>query len=151
LHLEILGRGTYQDEVARFPARDSGMSERIHFPGYIDPADYPTRLASFDMVIFLVPGSDGTCRAAREALACGVPVISSQRGLLPSLIPETGGLLLADEKPETLTQAILSLAENSSLRQRLAQGAKKYAESVSDVNLHIDGLMADLKPFLATS
>ena len=149
LHLEILGRGTHQDEVARIPATNSGLANRIHLPGYIEPSAYPARLASFDMVVFLVPGSDGTCRAAREALACGVPVIASRRGLLPELIPDSGGVLLEDERGETLTKAILKLAEDDQLRQNLGAGAIKYSQEVFDVKLHVRTLLDDLDHSLA--
>ncbi len=151
LHLKILGRGTHQEEVARIPARESGMNDRIHFAGYIDPQFYPDHLCSFDMMLFLVPGSDGTCRAAREALACGVPVISSRRGLLPDLIPAAGGLLLPDERTETLTDAILTVSQDRDMRKNLALGAKNHAEAVFDQKLHIRPLLDDLELNLTAS
>ena len=151
LQLEILGRGTHQDEVARIPARNSGLEDRIHFAGYIDPEFYPTHLSSFDMLLLLVPGSDGTCRAAREALACGVPVIASRIGLLPDLIPPEGGLLLENEETETLTRAILTLAGDPLLRQKLSLGARNHARAVFDKKLHIKHLLDDLELTLTTS
>ena len=150
LHLEILGRGSRQVQLAQNPARDSGFGDRIHFPGYIEPSSYPLHLAGFDMVVFLVPGSDGTCRAAREAMACGVPVIASRRGLLPELIPTTGGYLLEDERDETLTRAILTLAGDENLRRNLADGAEKYSREVFDVKLHARALLDDLDHSLAS-
>ncbi len=132
LQMEILGRGTHQDEVARIPARETGLGERIRFPGYISPDRYPLHLRQLDLLVFLVPGSDGTCRAAREALASGVPVISSRRGLLPDLIPEQGGSLLADEEPETLCRVLLELAQNPQLRQNKSRIARKYASEQFD-------------------
>lgn len=128
LHLEILGRGTHQTEVAKSPASMSPYSDRIHFPGYISPEDYPDRLAQFDLLVFLVPGSDGTCRAAREALACGIPVISSRRGLLPELIPSNGGILLKDESPRSISEAILLLAQNTVLRREMGSEAYQFTQ-----------------------
>ncbi len=132
LQLEILGRGTHQDEVARIPARETGLGERIRFPGYISPDRYPQQLRQLDLLVFLVPGSDGTCRAAREALASGVPVISTRRGLLPDLIPDHGGALLADEEPETLCRVLLELAQDPQLRQNKSRDARKYASEHFD-------------------
>ena len=129
LHLHILGRGTHQEEVAKKPARQSGFDDRIHFPGYLDSKLYPGQLARLDMLIFLVPGSDGTCRAAREAMASGVPVIASRRGLLPELIPPKAGLLLEDDSPEAISRAILKLSQETGLRRDLATGGRAYAES----------------------
>ena len=129
LNLHIFGRGTHQDEVAKIPARESGFADRIHFPGYLDSNQYPGHLSKMDLLIFLVPGSDGTCRAAREAMASGVPVIASRRGLIPELIPSTAGLLLDDDSPETISRAILQLSRETGLRRDLAAGGRAYTES----------------------
>ena len=133
LHLVVLGRGTRQEQVAKKPATQSGVSEQIHFPGYIEPAEYPAILPNFDALIFLVPGSDGTCRAVREAQACGVPLITSSRGLLPELMaPGESGLLLSDDAPDQLAEAIPSLRADPPRRAALARGAIAYARERFD-------------------
>ena len=128
LHLVILGRGTHQVEVAHEPAAQSGVGDQIHFPGYVDPARYPQQLPAFDTQLFLVPGSDGTCRAMREAQASGVPVITSSRGLLPHLMaPEESGLLLPEDSPDAIAEAIARLREEPELQKKLAEGARAFA------------------------
>ncbi|MEE8142857.1 MAG: glycosyltransferase family 4 protein [Planctomycetota bacterium] len=128
LHLVILGRGTQQEKVAKEPARRSVVPDQIHFPGYISAESYPAALSSFDALIFLVPGSDGTCRAAREALACGVPVISSRRGMLPEYTcHRENGLLLADESPKAIASAIRELRDDGELRHTLSETAREGA------------------------
>lgn len=128
LHLVVLGRGTHQVKVAHEPAERSGVGDQIHFPGYIDPSEYPAVLPAFDAVLFLVPGSDGTCRAAREAQASGVPVIVASRGLLPELLsPDESGLLLERDEPDDIAEAITTLRGDESLRERLAEGARAFA------------------------
>lgn len=133
LRLVVLGRGTHQETVAKEPARRSGVADRIVFPGYIDPEEYPRRVPCFDALIFLVPGSDGTCRAAREALVCGVPVIASRRGLLPQLVDDAEtGLLLDDETPEAIASAIRRLRDDPALTRRLAATAAESARARFD-------------------
>ncbi|MBT5738636.1 MAG: glycosyltransferase family 4 protein [Planctomycetes bacterium] len=144
LQLVILGRGTHQDEVARIPAQQTGLGDRIRFAGYIDPDLYPQQLRRFDLLLFLVPGSDGTCRAAREALACGVPVIASRRGLLPDLIPEQCGLLLQNEAVDTMTRAILTLARDPLRRKGMADNARQHAQKTFDAKTLGSDLIADL-------
>jgi glycosyltransferase involved in cell wall biosynthesis len=129
LRLVVLGRGTHQVAVAHEPAARSGVGERIRFPGYADPETYPSLLPAFDALLFLVPGSDGTCRAVREAQAAGVPVIAAARGLLPELIaPGESGILLADDEPATIAAAIAALRADPARRERLAAGARSFAE-----------------------
>jgi len=128
IRLVILGRGTHQEEVAFKPARRSEFSQRIIFPGYIDPREYPRHLASFDLLIYLVPGSDGTCRAAREALASGVPVISTARGLLGELMPEgPGGARIATEEARSLADRLVELASSTESRQAHSRAAREFA------------------------
>ncbi len=128
LRLVVLGRGTHQARVAKEPAQRSGVGDQILFPGYIAPEKYPNYLPCFDAVIYLVPGSDGTCRAAREALASGVPVIASRRGLLPDLIdPDETGVLLREESPAAIAAAIQTLREDPARRNRLARHARETA------------------------
>jgi glycosyltransferase involved in cell wall biosynthesis len=128
LHLVVLGRGTHQRTVAHEPAARSGVGDRIHFPGYIEPARYPAVLPAFDALLFLVPGSDGTCRAVREAQASGVPVIAAPRGLLPELIaPGESGVLLGDDEPAAIASAIRALRADPARREALARGARRFA------------------------
>ena len=139
LRLVVLGRGTNRVRVAHEPARNTGLGDRIVFPGYVDPAEYPSAVPGFDALVFLVPGSDGTCRAAREALTCGVPVIASRRGLLPSfVVPEQNGLLLAADTPEAIARCIERVASDEELRGQLARGAREYARTHFDLHRQVE-------------
>lgn len=95
--LLVVGRGTHLDAVAREPARRLGIADRVVFAGYRE-ADYVDVLRSIDLLTFLVPGSDGTCRALLEAQACGVPAVTSRRGALPEIVAdgETGWVVDED-------------------------------------------------------
>lgn len=128
LHLVIVGRGTNQETVAREPVSRLGIADRVHFAGYVSGEDYVRTLAAFDAKVFLVPGSDGTCRAVREALAMGVPVIATRRGMLPELVRDgVDGLLLPAETPEALLEAATALARDPGRRAALAEAARRDA------------------------
>jgi GT2 family glycosyltransferase len=126
LRLLIVGRGTHFDEVAREPIEGLGIRDRVVLAGYRGD-DYPDVLSCFDMKVFLVPGTDGSCRAVRQAMASGIPVIASRRGMLPEILEEGTGFLIEDTA-EGLTEAILRLACDDVLRQRLSSGARRVAE-----------------------
>ena len=137
-------------QVAFEPARRSGVGERIHFPGYLDTEAYPRALPAFDALIYLVPGSDGTCRAAREALASGVPLISTHRGLLAT-INEKGrtGVFIEAETPSGIAAAIRSIVEDTPLRERLASGARSRARERFDAQRHARELVAVYRESIA--
>jgi len=127
LHLVVIGRGTNQEVVAREPAAKLGLADVIHFPGYIAGEDYVRTLASLDAKLFMVPGSDGTCRAVREALAMGLPLISTRRGMLPELVRDGVDGILVEETPEALADAMLRIATDPELRQAMSRAAREGA------------------------
>jgi glycosyltransferase involved in cell wall biosynthesis len=127
VRLLILGRGTHARRLAHTRARELGITDRVFLPGYVGGEDYPAALSCFDMKIFLVPGSDGTCRAVREAMASGIPVIASRRGLLPEIVRhEVDGLVVEDEV-EPLERAIEKLAGDANLRRQFGEKALQRA------------------------
>ena len=137
LRLLIVGRGTRIRELAGEPARELGIEREVAFAGYRGH-DYPAVLAAMDFKVFLVPGSDGSCRAVREAMALGKPVIATRRGLLPELVEHERTGLLVDETPASLSEAILRLATDQALRTRLGQAASEKAEAKFSTAQHAD-------------
>jgi glycosyltransferase involved in cell wall biosynthesis len=124
--LMVLGRGTHMHEVAVEPARRLGLGERVLFPGY-RTEDYVDYLGAFDLKVFLVPGSDGTCRAVREAMALGKPIVATRRGMLPELVEDGRTGFLCEETPAGLAQAIARLAADDQLRRRMGRAARAKA------------------------
>jgi glycosyltransferase involved in cell wall biosynthesis len=130
LRLVVIGRGSKLEATAREPARRRGLLDRVvFFPGYFEGADYVDVLRALDVKLFLVPGTDGTARAVREALACGLPVLTTRRGVLPELVRDgvTGRVL--DETPEAFAAALVALAREPEARRRMGEAARKDAEA----------------------
>jgi glycosyltransferase involved in cell wall biosynthesis len=126
IKLMILGRGTYQEMVAKAPARHLGLGDHVLFPGY-RTEDYLDYLGAMDIKVFLVPGSDGTCRAVREAMALGKPVVASRRGMLPEIVEQDVTGIVVEDTPEMLAKAILELARRPELRLRMGEAARMRA------------------------
>ena len=125
--LLIVGRGTHRAEVAEAPARELGIADRVIFAGY-RVGDYAEILRAMDLFTFLVPGSDGTCRALLEAAACGIPAVTSRQGALSEIVVDGETGLLVDERPEALARAWEELLNDPSRRQALGAAARSRAE-----------------------
>lgn len=123
----IVGRGTHIKTIAVNPVRKMGLESTVLFPGYQTGDDFVRTLATLDAKLFLVPGTDGSCRAVREAMAMGLPVISSRRGILPELVADGVRGLLADDTPETLADAIIRLSRSPEQRAAMGRNAREYA------------------------
>jgi glycosyltransferase involved in cell wall biosynthesis len=124
--LLIVGRGTRRHELAEEPVRRAGIADRVVFAGYRN-ADYDAVLRSIDLFTFLVPGSDGTCRALLEAAACGIPAVVSRRGALPEIVDDGRTGLVVSEDPEALATAWQSLLEDESRTRELGDAARARA------------------------
>jgi glycosyltransferase involved in cell wall biosynthesis len=120
----IIGRGTHIQEVAIQPVKDVGLTDNFVFTGY-HLHGYPELLAALDVKVFLVPGTDGSCRAVREAMAMGKPVIVSNRGMLPEIVEDGVSGLVVDDTPENLAYAISALLQDSTVRKKMGEAARK--------------------------
>jgi hypothetical protein len=127
--LLVVGRGTRLAELAREPAERLGLGRPVVFAGHRG-ADYPDVLRTIDLLAYLVPGSDGSCRAVLEAAACGIPSVATGRGALPELVVhgETG--LVVGEDAESLAAAIGALLADPARRGALGAAARARAEAL---------------------
>lgn len=131
LRVLIVGRGTHMDEVAVQPARELGLTN-VTFTGYLGDK-YLDTVASFDALLFLVPGSDGSCRAIREAMAMGRAVIGARRGMIPEIVDHGKTGLVIDDTPETIARAIEELAADRARCRALGEAGREKALRLYDV------------------
>jgi glycosyltransferase involved in cell wall biosynthesis len=118
----IIGRGTHIQEVAVKPSQEMGIRTNLIFTGY-KKEDFTETLACLNFKVFLVPGSDGSCRAVREAMAMGIPIIVANRGMLPEIVEHKKDGLVINDTPENLARAIMLFVEHPELRQEMGQNA----------------------------
>jgi glycosyltransferase involved in cell wall biosynthesis len=126
-HLVVVGRGTRQEQVGREPVQRLELEARVHFPGYLDGENYAGMLRAFDAGVYLVPGSDGTCRAAREIMAMGRPLVVTNRGMLPEIVSDTHDGLVVDGSVEAICAALRRLAQDRPERIRMGRAARETA------------------------
>ena len=68
-----------------------------------------------------------------EAMAYGIPVISTNTGGIPELLGGGGGIMVEEKNPQLLADAILRIMNDKSLRIELSESGKKKIEE--DFNL----------------
>jgi glycosyltransferase involved in cell wall biosynthesis len=82
--------------------------------------------------------------AVAEALAHGLPVVSTKTGAIADLVGSDAGLLVPPGSISALTDALARLMNDSDLRGRLAAGARRVRLSLSGWNVTIDKMAAAL-------
>lgn len=129
----LLGRGNEADTrtLVTEPVAARRLQDHVILPGYQKGADYEAALRALDVFLFLVPGSDGTCRAVCDAMAFGVPVVCTRAGILPELVAtvrpgEVPGFAVGDT-PAALSVALLALLRDEGLRRRVGAAALRRA------------------------
>lgn len=66
-----------------------------------------------------------------EAMACGKPIIASNRGGIPNVVSEKEGFLFGYDDFENIAKTIINLIENENLRNELSKNAKEKAKNYS--------------------
>jgi glycosyltransferase involved in cell wall biosynthesis len=108
LRLLVLGRGTRAHQVLHQPVAELGLEEAVIQAGH-RVNDYREVLSLVDALVFLVPGSDGSCRALLEAMSMGIPGIVSRRGVLPETVRDHETGRVVSEDPDELAAAFHDL------------------------------------------
>jgi len=123
----LVGRSSQMEETIRRPIQEMGLTQKVVLAGYLTDR-YLDGLASMDMFVFMIAGSDGTARAMREALAMGIPVIANHTGMLPEFIDDGQSGLLFNDNPPDLAEKILRLAGHEALRRKIGSAAAALAQ-----------------------
>lgn len=102
----------------------------ILFKGALPHEEVPTYLGAVD--VFVLPTqNEGCCNAVVEAMACGLPVISSNLPFNWDVLDDSNSIMVDPNNVEEIAEAIRILREDKELRQKLANGALKKVESLT--------------------
>jgi glycosyltransferase involved in cell wall biosynthesis len=104
-------------------ARDLGLAGRVTFVGEADREALADHYARSDVFV-LATRRETYGMAIAEALARGLPVVSTTTGAIPELVGESAGLLVPPEDVAALTGALERVISDAGLRRRLAAGAR---------------------------
>ena len=88
--LAIIGAGPYEDDIKKLESK----SENLQFLGRKEPSELPKYYSAADLLIVPSTHEEGFGRVIIEALACGTPVIGSNRGAIPEAMDESVGRLI---------------------------------------------------------
>jgi len=127
VRLVVIGRGTHQAKVGKEPVQRLGLESGVDFTGYLDGEEYVGMLNAFDAMVFLMPGSDGTCRTVREGMAMAKPVVAADRGMLREIVEDGVTGFVVDGTVDSLFLALNRLAGDTHLRRRMGQAARDRA------------------------
>lgn len=114
-----------EDEAARL-----GVAARVRFLG--QRADVPKLLAGADIHCQPNTGPEPFGIAFVEALAAGLPVVTTSIGAAPEIVDESCGVLVPPDDTRSLAAALRELIESPTLRRELGRGGPGRAQSLCE-------------------
>ncbi|MEE8360383.1 MAG: lipopolysaccharide heptosyltransferase II [Candidatus Omnitrophota bacterium] len=106
------------------------LTRIIEFTGWQD--DVPKVLSQLDLLVLPTITPEAFGRVIIEAQACGVPVVATKVGGVVELVEDgVNGLLVPPEDVRSLQDAIVKIAKDKDLAQRLSENGRENAKKYS--------------------
>ena len=136
---ELAGDGPLVDQLRR-QVQDAGLGEDVVFLGGLPHEDLMQEMTSGRWHAAVLPSVvtpagqlEGIPVSLIEAMACGLPVISTATGGIPELLEDGAGLLVPPADPEALARGLERLASDPGLRKSLGDAGRKRVEQAFSV------------------
>ena len=129
LRLLLIGDGPLRSKISS-RARELGVGDKIDFTGSIsNPHKYAVKCD----ILICSSLFEGFSNSLLEALALGLPIVSTDHNFGASEIIEDGrsGILVPVGNPEKMAEAVLKLLRDKTLAAEMAREAKKRAREFS--------------------
>ncbi|HWP91117.1 MAG TPA: glycosyltransferase [Thermodesulfobacteriota bacterium] len=136
LYLVIVGANEgnegFKEEVKR-RLKDVGLLERTIFTGMLRERD---KLEAFvDAEVFVLPSySENFGMAVVEAMACGIPVVISNKVGIHREVERNRGGIIVETNPDSLSRGIRALLDNEELKREVRTNGRKMVEEYYDID-----------------
>jgi glycosyltransferase involved in cell wall biosynthesis len=124
--LHCVGSLTQHADTAsavRLAIAEHGLGDRVRLHGEVPAGVLESMYGQADAVV-LPSYFEGYGMALAEALARGLPVVSTTAGAIPDTVPSNAGVLVPPGDAVALRAALAALLDAPALRARLAAGAR---------------------------
>jgi glycosyltransferase involved in cell wall biosynthesis len=138
-HLVLVGQGDLQERLEE-QAKNLGLARQVHFLGL--RTDVPDVLGAMDVFV-LSSDYEGNPLSVMEAMASGLPIVSTAVGGVPDLL-ESGkeGILVQPRDALGLGKSMVFLLRNREVRQSLGTAAARRAREKFDVSTMVQAYEA---------
>lgn len=125
------GEDRISDYVAYVRALAARAPLKVHTTGYVPADQVHEWFAAGDLFICASQWEEPLARVHYEAMAAGLPIITTARGGNPEVVRGQGnGLVVEDPgNPEAFARAILHLLSNHDVRARMSRRGRALAEA----------------------
>lgn len=140
--VKVLLAGTRGEKKIRSLLGDYGLEKAVYLLGWVDPEQL-LRLYHQTHLFVLPSYYEGLSMSMLEAMACGLPIVSTRVGGIPELIVEgENGLLINPGDREALLEALVSLLADTALRETMGRNNIQKIREKYDIPIYIDKLQS---------
>lgn len=150
VQVDLAGEGPLKKQI-QLQVEGMGITDCINFPGQVSHAELLGKLFSGFYDCVALPSivtnkgdKEGIPVALIEAMAAGVPVVSTKTGGIPELCIEGTALLIPAKDPQALSEALMLVIRDGELRKKMsALGRKQVFEhfNIEKIGLKLSELM----------
>ena len=126
--LDVVGTGRDLEAFRRL-ARELELEDRVRFHGNVGHDEVIRLLRQADLFCLPTWSSEGFPKVVVEALACGLPVVTTRVSVLPRLVGNGCGRVVDDPRPEAIAAAVGDcLSDPERYRQMSSQALETARE-----------------------
>jgi glycosyltransferase involved in cell wall biosynthesis len=127
---DVVGDGGALAEFKQLAER-LGVGRQVMFHGLVGHERVIELMQQADLFCFPTTSSEGFPKAALEALACGLPVVTTNVSALPRLVGGGAGVLLEEATPRAVAEAAAKCLADRAAYQCMARQAVATARQYS--------------------
>jgi glycosyltransferase involved in cell wall biosynthesis len=128
VELTIVGEGIEEEKLKRL-CREIGVQDRVHFKGYVPHDKIKGCYAKAD--IYVQPSlNEGMSNTVLEAMASGLPIITTDTGGTKELIKKNG-IVVPMKDSEAIKRAVSRYVQKRELVKKHGRTSRKIAEGMS--------------------
>lgn len=124
--LRVVGDGPFWADLEAV-ARRCGVADAVTFTGNLNHEAVIETLCRSHLFLFPTRVAEGFPKAVLEAMACGLPVVASPVSVLPHLLADGCGELLAGTSAEDVAEAVIQLAGDPGRMSAMGRAARGRA------------------------
>ncbi len=120
---------------------DSGLQSRVTFTGHLPPVDIARWMSAADL--FVLPTiNEGWCNVLHEAVACRIPVVTTDVGGNREIVGTDQGTIIPPDDPSALAAAITKQLARPAQTPISALASRSWANVASEVLAVFDTVRA---------
>lgn len=128
--LEVVGGGSLSNDL-KAKVKDLKLDAKVNFHGKVEHSEVIALMKRAHVFCFPTSASEGFPKVVLEALACGLPVLTTKVSVLPKLIGNGGGVLIDQPTPEAVAEAVAAICSKAEEYEQMSVRAVESAQQYS--------------------